>query len=328
MKKITTVRNLLCAALVAASTTLFAQDTVTTDPVGFVSADIVSGFNAVGITMVNTPSFTGVASTASTDEVVLNAAPTLVSGTPYYLEVLSGSTVGERFDVASWSGATVTLDVSETSFSTLDDASAIEGEQVVIRAHFTLGDIADAVGDNAQQSNSLATGDQVLVWSGGSFLRHLFTPSGLRRYYGDFSVASDVVIAPGSGFFLLRNPSGASSGSSYKLRVLGAVRTNNYVMDLAGGYQLITTGYPVDDSPSSLGLSGDGFVASNNVAVGDVILEWNGNSLDRYLLTSGGWRKYFGDFGFVDSTQLFAPNKALFIRTQNSIALEVSSPLN
>lgn len=306
--------------------------TVTTTPVGFVSTTITSGFNAVGITMVNEASFTGevVAVDDSSDTVTLNSSVDLSQGGPYYLEATSGEGIeGERFDIISADGATLSLDVDSAN-TTLADISILEpgvdNISVVIREHFTIGDIAESVASDAQSSNNPDDADQILLFQDNSFIRHLRAADGnWYKFYGDFGSADDIVLPAGTGFFYFRSPTGSTSGSEFTLRILGAVRTNQYVALLPGGYQLISTGFPLNESPDSLGLSiATGFTGSNNPDESDTILEWDNGSFKRYILAADGkWYKFFGDFGEVTLDEIFAPNKSLFIRTDSGVALAV-----
>ena len=197
---------------------------------------------------------------------------------------------------------------------------------MVIREHFTIGDIAANIADVAQSSNDINNADQILLYQDNSFIRHLRAADGnWYKFYGDFGLANNIVIPAGAGFFYFRSPTGSASGAGFTFRILGAVRTNQYLALLPGGYQLISTGFPLDESPDSLGLTTEmGFTGSNDSNIADTILEWDNGSFKRYILAADGkWYKFFGDFAEITLTEIFAPNKSLFIRTDSGVALAV-----
>ncbi len=81
-------------------------ESVSTDPVGFVKTGLASGFTAVGVNMVKPAAFSAKVDSKSGSTITLTAAPTLVGGAKYYVEVADGALEGDRIDVASVSGAT------------------------------------------------------------------------------------------------------------------------------------------------------------------------------------------------------------------------------
>lgn len=312
--------------------------TVTTTPVGFVASPINPGFNAVGVTLVKEAVFTGeVISVDGIDALTLSSSVDLTSGGPYYLEATSGTgVVGERFDIVSAAGAELTLDLSDTSFSTSDDLSILEPNgqnvSVVIREHFTIGDIGDAVEGGAQAGDDSTNSDQILLFRNG--FKFYWVWNGDNNWYenfGDIALANDFVVGPGEGVFYYRNPSGVSGGTATKLRILGAVRTNSYLFDMKEGYQLLSVGFPVDSTPEGLGFDPESdFVAGPDSTSSDLILTWD-NGFKFYWLWEGDnqWYQNFGDILQVSQEELFKPNTSflVFRRNEPTVNSVVPSPV-
>jgi len=318
------------AALLGSSA--FAQ--VATDPVGYVSTTITSGYNPIGTSFAKASTFTGSVSAATAGTLTLADSPTLdVANNTYYVEVLESTAdiVGERIDVASVAGSVLTLDTA-ASHNTLSDVSAFPVDTVVvIRSHFTVGEFNALLGDavNSDDAFSAATSDQILFFD-GSFKTYLEYEGEWYENFGDFNLATDKVLAPGSGFFYYRNP-GAGTPSDIEVVFTGAVRMNNFVQKLDVGYQFVSTGYPVAADPVDLQLNGNleastGFVAEES----DLILTWDGSFKTHILYDDGAssvWYENFGDFNVVDDSNLLSATNAVLMLIRNTgQVLEVPRP--
>ena len=255
------------------------------------------------------------------NSLTLGSSPTLGSG-PYYIEVISSTAdiVGERIDVASVAGNVLTLDTAAIH-NTTDDASVIVADSIIkIRPHFTIGDFGALIADevNSDDAFDSATSDLILLYvEGQGFKTHLNYLDEWYENFGDFDVATDKVIAPGSGFFFFRNP-GAGTPTAFSAVFTGTVRMNNYVQRLRPGYQFVANGYPLEASPDDFSYN-DVLEASTNFVASesDLILTWDG-SLKTHLLYDDGagtksWYENFGDFNQVDTDNLLTASNALFI---------------
>ena len=323
----------LLSGLVLLASSGFAQ-TVATDPVGYVTTTITSGYNTIGTSFAKAPTYTGSVSAANAGTLTLADSPTLdVANNTYYVEVLESSAdiVGERIDVASVAGSTLTLDTA-ASHNTLSDVSAFPVDTVIaIRSHFTLGEfnalLADSV--NSDDEFNAATSDQILFFD-GSFKTYIEYAGVWYENFGSFNDATDKVLAPGSGFFYYRNP-GAGTPSDIEVVFTGAVRMNNFVQKLEVGYQFVSSGYPVATSPVDLQLNGNLEASTSfNPTESDLILTWDG-SFKTHLLyydgTSSVWYENFGDFAAVDSSDLVsASNAVLMLIRNNGQVLEIPRP--
>ena len=335
------ILTMFLAASALALTSVNAQTTttVTSDIVGYVTTKISSGYNAIGSTFVKGADFSGTVSSATTNSLTLSGDPSLdTSSNTYYVEVISSSAnlVGERIDVASVSGNVVTLDTS-ASHNTIDDVSAFPvNTAIVIRAHFTVGDLNTLLGSNVNSDDQFtaAGSDQLLFFDNGAFRTHIEYAGVWYENFGDNLVVTNKIIAPGSGFFYYRNPT-AGTPSDIDLTTSGAVRDNAVALKLNPGYQFVSSAYPVGISPAELQLNGNLQASVNfDVNESDLILTWDksAQSFRTHLLyadtSANNWYQNFGDNNVVDNNDIIGADTAalVFIRGNNGQVLEVPRP--
>lgn len=293
----------------------------TTEPVGYVTKDISSGYNPIGVTFVKPTLHAGVIDSTTDNTITLTSSPNLEAGA-YYLEITSSSAelVGDRIDIESVSGNTITLDLTAVH-NTLDSATSIPvGTALNIRPHFTIGDFDELISSNINSDDAFdsSTSDLILLFVEGEGLKtHLNYEGVWYENFGDFNIATNKIIAPGTGFFFYRNPN-AGTPSSFSVAFTGTVRMNNFVQRLRPGYQFVANGYPLEASPTDFSYN-DVLEASENFEAteSDLLLTWDG-SLKTHLLYDDGtgtksWYENFGDFNQVDSTNLLTASNAMFI---------------
>ena len=320
------------AALLSVSS--LAAQTATTDPVGYVTTTISSGYNTIATSFAKAPSYTGVVSSATSGTLTLASSPTLdVANNTYYVEVIESSAniVGERIDVASVDGSVLTLDTA-ASHNTMADVSAFPVDTVVaIRSHYTLGEFNAMLGGSVNSDDTFvaANSDQILFFD-GSFKTYIEYLGEWYENFGSFNVATDKVLAPGSGFFYYRNP-GAGTPSDIEVVFTGAVRMNNFVQKLEVGYQFVSSGYPMAANPVDLQLNSNLQASPNFVAEeSDLILTWDGAFKTHMLYDDGSgnvWYENFGDFNVVDSSNLLSASNAILMLIRNTgQVLEVPRP--
>ena len=220
-------------------------------------------------------------------------------GGSFYLEVSSGANEGQRFDIDSASGSIITLATDANLFaatapySTLTGAppASLVGNQVVIRRHWTLGEMFPVPGFGA--TGDPATADQVQVFVNGQWIIYWLYNDGVlpARWVktGDNTYADQgaAVIAPGQGLFF-NNRTGVTSILAY-----GEVRANKFIRPLAVGSNLVAGGYPVDQSStgtlSRAMTRAAGFFGSRDIATADTFYVWNGDS----TIGATGYNSYF-----------------------------------
>lgn len=332
-------RTLLFLLPIICCASLSRAQTVTTDPVGFASATINPGYNAVGNAFTKPPIFQGAITTVSSSTVDISGTPTLEAGKSYYLEVVSvadtgGTALGERIDVASISGSTVTLDLTAAHNTIADTSTLLADNLVCIKEHFTLGDFIELLGTNPNGSpNFLASEcDQILTFDGGFKTHILYSVDGnWYENFGDFNLANSKLVPPGAGIFFYRNPSPAQgTAESFDISFSGLVRTTSFVQVLKPGFQLVCLGFPLPESPGDLQyntlLTGSSnFVASES----DQILTWD-SGFKTHLLYSvdSNWYQNFGDFDNVTATDLFNPAGSVIMKVQSGQVLEIPVPFS
>jgi hypothetical protein len=288
-----------------------------------------------------------VSSVSGQDLVLADAIPTLGSGT-YYIEVRSGDNEGQRFDIASYSGSTLTLasdaDLCDllAPYNTLIGAppANLAADTVVIRKHRTLNEVFPV--DQMTAANDQADADQITLWDGSAFVcYYLYENSGSPIWVavGDGSLTDigDTIIPPGQGSFV--NSKGIKT-----LRAYGQVRENDFVRPLCAGNNLVGGGYPVDQTPSEPGgrelTEANGFTANVNYKFADQVLIWRGDATPgataydtNYFFRWKTDRKWVlsGDtsYGSLNATSLFLrDNAVLHQQINDNLTHSYSAPWN
>ena len=269
----------------------------------------------------------------------------LAPGVPYYLEVTSGDNEGQRFDVVSATGGTITL-ASDASlcdatppFNTLTGAppATLAGDTVVVRRHWTLGEVFPAADFTA--TDDKATADQIQVYTAGGWVLYWLydDPSGPNRWVlaGDANYADQggQVLPPGQGVFLNTQTDGPTGEN---LLAYGEVRANDFIRPLCAGHNLVGGGFPVDQSATGTGSREmnlapglNEFFGSRDFKTADSFFVWKGDAnaaldgYETYYLLSNSptnptiyrWVKV-GDATLAaqDAQLLFLGDRSVFIR--------------
>ena len=273
----------------------------------------------------------------------------------YYVEVTSGGSAGQRFEVASATANTLTVapddDLCEgiPPFNTLIVPALsgpalpanLAGATVIIRRHWTLREMFPVTGFVANADPAQA--DQVQTYTPGAVpspwtTYFLYTPdSGTTRRWvalGNTSVdKGSTVIPPGQGMFVNKR------GSEISLLAYGEVRENNFIRPLCAGHNLVGGGYPIDQSATGAGsrqmnLSAvplTSFLGTRDFKTADAFFLWQGdaspgaNAYDSYFLLNAAppdpaWVKWVkvGDAGLSpwDAAKLFLGERSAFIRVK------------
>ena len=270
----------------------------------------------------------------------ISMASLLKPGVAYYLEVVNGTYDGHRYDVDAATANTVTLKTDTNvfagpPFNTLDVVPIdLEGSQVIIRSHRTLGEMFPVTSFHADGGPESA--DQVQTYTEGRWTTYWLkntTPAIWVELLGDGSDKAATVIPPGQGMFVLRRTSPISILS------YGEVRENVFVRPLSQGLNLVGGGYPIDQSANGE-VSGRGmdymfgFYGSRDFKTADSFFIWKGDTTtgatgyDTYWLLHSEVPQHFMDRWVMagdatlapkDDTILFQSDRSVFIRMKNEL---------
>ena len=274
----------------------------------------------------------------------VDLATLFTSGVSYYAEVTVGANEGHRFDIVSASGSIITL-ATDTNlysagapFNTLTGSlpASLAGDQIVIRRHWTLGEMFPPSGFGATADRN--TADQVQLFANGQWIIFWLYDDGVlpARWVktGDNTYADQgaSVIPPGQGLFF-NNRTAAISILAY-----GEVRENDFVRPIAQGSNLIAGGYPVDQSPTAIEgrsmTTTAGFFGSRDIATADTFYVWDGDATpgtsgySSYFLNNNAprvpsvikWVK-IGDSSLLsrDAEILLKGDASVFLRSKNGL---------
>jgi hypothetical protein len=330
MKKL----NLALAILVTAVMAGNAQNTVTSGIVGFESVDLpANSVKAVGINLLNpdllVASISSVQSDGFTTAGSSNVGSLLTSGQPYYVELKTGangtSVAGARFDVdvtatiAAASGKIVLATSSANNTEALSQVSAnLPGATFALRKHLNLNDLASNIA--GLTSGASGTGDEILMFDNANAVWMTYLRRTATTWRDANNTTVNPIIAPGVGIFIRKR---AVPGS---ITVNGSVRDNDFHINTAPGYQLVTFGWPMDKSLSGIGAN----VAANGWtygSTGDKVLALldDGSGYSTYLYrTSTSWRD--ANNTTVTDNALLSSGKSFIVFKNASANLTLTKP--
>lgn len=312
----------MCAALLALSTTAFAQ-TSATPPVGYMTYTLASGKSTpVGISLSESNVYTGPAASVTADSIGVSnvtwtanqfAAP----GAPHFVNVMSGAQMGRTLLVTGNTANTVTVAAGDTALNTTGFALAA-GDRVEIVPGDTLGSLFGGTTETValQGGTSAATADNVQLFSGVRFVNYYFNSTlGHWVISGDSTNANqnNVVLAPYSGLVVLRR------GPETSFVVTGRVPTTNLLTQLPSGGSFMAVRFPSDTTLGQLNLSAPGnWVANDSPALADTVGLWDGTRWVGYHKKADGqWYQTGGD-GTVKNSLPIPAGTALSIMKRGS----------
>jgi hypothetical protein len=287
-----------------------AQNTATTDPVGFMSVNIAPGNGSTtrALTLLSAPlltsatkadretpadgAITGVISSL-TSNTLTNTSAAWTAGelsgvaTPKVLRILSGAAEGRTFLLSTTvqnSATTVTLHTTETTdLTTLGIATGANGDRYQI---FDCDTISTFFGDISLivKNNNPDLADNVLLFVGGAWSTYYFHVTNnrwTRRSLGNPD-ATNQAIKPEAGLMFNRLGSAPMA-----LSITGSVpMTKRADVVKSSGVTFLGTHWPVDSTLATSGIQSiPGWTSNASL-----------NSADQVqLFISGGWRKYWHD---------------------------------
>ena len=314
------------------------EQTDTTPVLGWQRRVLATQHQTYAVPFVPSPVFTGTpdAVTGNTLDVTTSIGTgsfvsLLTTGREYYVEVMSGTNVGQRWEIdeaASTATSIVLLPAHDRSTLPTVPAS-LAGDLIAVRAQWRLVDLFPTTAFHA--TNNSSTADQVLLWNQAT---NGYVTFWLANYFGvphwhNAGVASltitedDHVISPCDGLFA--RPRFATVNSA----VTGQLRTWSFACPLKKGVNFIGNPFPVGQSPSARGMYGSGgFTASSNPQLADRINFWVGDTSTNtgytgYQLFKVGSREIWKLVGSTDivtdwgTRNLFTAGTAAFITSVN-----------
>ena len=186
-----------------------------------------------------------------------------VPGVSYYLEVTSGEHEGQRFDVVSCAAHSLTLANASDLYAAMPPfntwigapPATLAGASVIIRPHWTLDSMFPPGGLGASADPD--TANTVQVGESQTYWLYDDPTTGSRWVAGtDAADQGSTVIPPGQGMFFYNNPTNPYNDPTPSPIIIlnyGEVRTNDFVLPLAAGLNLVGGGYPLAQSATGAG---------------------------------------------------------------------------
>lgn len=248
---------------------------------------------------------------------------------PHYVEILSGSSAGHRFELNEpLCGATtlvIDLESVDAARNTLPSLpGSLVGARIAVRAHQTVNDIFPP--GRFQGAPNMQQADRVLFFRDGAYeTLWLFARAGIPSRWildGDATLvdAGLRIMAPGTGLMIRR------AGGNVGVRLEGIVHEAPLRLPLKAGTLLVANPWPVAGSPVSLGFHPEnGFTGATTAVAADQIQTWRGDAaaggsgFDLYfLLRAGAFHQWIsaGDASLTsfNDAALAPPTRAVFLQ--------------
>lgn len=315
---------LLSATFLGFSISGFAQTTVSTPVVGFQSKQIASGALSVlsapfTEAVVNATVISGTTTSVTLSQSGLGSL--LNSTDPIYLEVLSGSSEGERYDISltGITNATDTLTITTGSANNTSTFSgnALVNSSVAIRKHTTLNSLRSNFSPALKTGSSATVADAISILAAGVWTPYYVDSGGNWRRSGSLSTFNNLVIPPGSAVMFKRNDS-----SSTTFTITGQVRSNRFAKNYKSGLSVYSPGFPIAYSPNSMGAN-----VAGGWQTGDLIYVLTGSSFLTYTYNGTNWRRS-GLLTNFDNSQLLTSDAGILVRKATALNVTEASPVN
>lgn len=305
-------------ALLSALATLASQGAVT-DPVGYTTLDLVSGFNFAGLTLHESVVVSGDiesygSGTATDTDVDFDTL--LTAGVTYILEVETATGISET--VASWSGDTLN---TATDLS----GSLAGGESYSLRPAATLATVFGADGSGLRQGGGGTTGaDQVWIFNGTGYDKYYydtfspdsFGPSWRQTAPTSGDIDPTTVTMPYQVGFLIVAPSAGS------VTITGEVKVGPTESSLVSGFNFTSSVAPVGATlATAFGADGASLRQGGGGTTGaDQVWVFNGTGYDKYYYDTfspdsfgPSWRQTAPTSGDIDPTTVDLPSGYLLV---------------
>lgn len=296
-----------------------AQQTATTDPVGFVTVGITAGTGSAkrntlfSLPLLETDAITGqvagtitgiAANTISNSNAGWTAGALSSPATPYLIQITSGAAEGRMFLISS-SANTGGAIAGTANTATTVTVSSVDAAQVDLT---TLGIVAgtdtykifacDTLSSffgtpattNVQGGASAANADTIVIISNGSAKTYFYSTSSNRWTQVTLGSpdASNVPLIPYYGIQYARLPA-----TSLNFTVTGAVPTQDRKVSIKNsGPTLLSQYWPVESTLVGLGLQGlPGWLSGASASSADTVLLISGGTASTFWYNGTNWKK-------------------------------------
>ena len=324
--------NVLAVLALAATPVFLHAQTNYSDVVGYQTAPIVVGLNSLSVPFLE-PVLTGSVQTNNATSLTINSpvGSLLNSSSSYYVEVKSGSNVGERFDIdvpatIAANSSQVVINTTSGNNTTTLSGLTLNGESVVVAKHFTLGDFAGRLSLPLTATASVSTSDSFGLFDAGALVFYYARPDGSFKKIGNPADFKDTVIPPGSGVLYRRN------GTTNQITTTGVVRDTSFARNLSTGQQLVANPFPVDRTPVAFGMiPGSGlsdWTGGASASTGDYVTIVENGALVRFGLRTDGSIRRVGNPADFKNTEILPSGQAFIVnRARASTDALESSPI-
>jgi uncharacterized protein (TIGR02597 family) len=272
--------SLFVASALLASSALFAQDSVTSNVVGYVTQTIKAGsgsarsFTTYSIPLYS-PSASGAVSSVASNVVTADAASfgdLAQAATPYSLKIVSGSLIGQYFPITANTATTVTVSGDISSLAAGDSYEIVEVD--------TLSSLFGTPADGVIVGGDKSTAD--IIWvlsSAGTWSNYYYNSSSsawVRDARGNPN-SDNLALQPDSGILIQRLDSNESS-----FILTGTVPTTQSTATInAAGFSLLGQTFPTNVTLLEMGVHNAAELSSSDTV---------------YIMSAAGtWTTYFYD---------------------------------
>jgi uncharacterized protein (TIGR02597 family) len=338
-----TFRRLAASAGLAGcifATSVRADTSVTTDPVGFITLNAAgtggtssSALSFLGLSFTRPVEYQGAAASASGATLFDNNAAwtdnqfNAPNGT-FYLELTSGTGTGLMANITASSA-------SNKSLTLAADLSAYisAGTTYKIRKNWTVASLFGPNDESGLQGGNATSADQILVYNSAAknYTTYYYQTSGLggvgwRTTSSTSADASGAAFNPTDGMIIRRFQS-----SSVAFSIAGAVKLGQTDIPVASGLNVVSNVYPTNTlTLGNSGLLASGLNGGTATSADEVQIYSAGAYSTYYYQTSGlggtGWRSTTSTSADASSTVIPPGASVIVQRTNNAAPFTWSVP--
>jgi uncharacterized protein (TIGR02597 family) len=337
------ILRLAAGVLLTSVTSLFAQTTATTDPVGFITLNAAGNGGGAspalsfrGLGMTRAIEYQGSAESVGANTLVDNDATwtdNQFNGAngAYFVEITSGPGAGTSYDIQTTAAGTKTITLVQNL-----GAGIAAPVSFKVRKHWTIATVFGPNNEGGLTGGTAETADQILVQNGANYDPYFYQTSGgdgtgWRKAGAPGVDAGGTVFVPEEGFVLKRNQSAGAN-----IVLMGAVKMGQTSVPIVVGNNLIGNVYAANLTLQSSGLytgnPATGLVSGDEPSTSDQVLLWNGAGYTTYYYQTAppaaggsGWRNATDVFGDASATSI-PVGIGLIIKRSNGAAFDWKVP--